>query len=309
MRNQVHYIMLDIGTIAEITLLLRGQKSTEDPFGEYDQGDNKIDNEDEVQIESPLTLTPTAKAELDLSFAKFILQYRLPFSIVAPLNTFVKQVSTMNSNQVFQDSRKTITTTTSIISNTLQFDLYQELRNSPFSMSLDISSDVHGYSYLAICARFLEEDNYERPVTKLLSILPINDSSIGETLFKMISDKFFFENEIKLHFMGIVSDDGSNITGEEKGVAQRLTDVYTHIITFKDISHGLNNIFKKALKAIPAHIQSIIISISISSHFHRSPQRCSILREILIENDMKPLEIVQVSATRWLSMRDSIERT
>jgi len=173
-------------------------------------------------------------------------------------------------------------------------------------MSLDISSDVHGHSYLAICVRFLEEDNYERPVTKLFSILPINDSSTGETLFKMISDKIFIEDDIKLNFMGIVSDDGSNMTGEEKGVAQRLKDVYTYIITFKDISHGLNNIFKKALKAIPAHVQSMIISIS--SHFHRSPQRCSILREILIENDMKPLEILQVSATRWLSMRDSIER-
>ena len=55
------------------------QKPTEDPSGEYDQEENKIDNEDEVQIESPLTLTPTTKAELDLTFAKFILPQKGSF--------------------------------------------------------------------------------------------------------------------------------------------------------------------------------------------------------------------------------------
>ena len=72
-----------------------------------------------------------------------------------------------------------------------------------------------------------------------------------------------------------------------------------------DISHAFNNVLKKSLKAIPPEIMKIINGIS--SHFHYSTQRSSMLREVLIEEKMKPLEILHIATTRWLSLRDNLE--
>ena len=64
----------------------------------------------------------------------------------------------------------------------------------------------------------------------------------------------------------------------------------------KDVSHGLNKVFEKSLKAIPKEIQSTIRTIC--SHFNRSTQKCALLRDIIITHGMKPLEILQLPDTR-----------
>jgi len=110
--------------------------------------------------------------------------------------------------------------------------------------------------------RYLEPDNYKRPVTKLISVLPITISSNGQTIFDMLVDKVFVSDEIKQNCMGIVTDDASNMTSEEKGVSSRLKEMCNHIVIMKDISHALNNVFKKSLEAIPKTIVEIIRRIT-----------------------------------------------
>lgn len=127
-----------------------------------------------------------------------------------------------NLLQEHRISRKTVTTAASFISQVLKEELLNELRESPFSLSLDLSSDLYGHSYLAICVRFHEKDNYEKPITKLFSILPITNSSTGEVIFEKLMASIFIEEEIKMNIMGIVTDGGSNMTGSEKGVSHRL---------------------------------------------------------------------------------------
>ena len=254
-------------------------------------------------------LTPETKAELDLSYAKFIFQYRLPFDIVKPLNTFTKQISNTYAYDVIQEygiSRKTVTKASRVVSDTLKGELHKALTSSPFSLSIDTSSDIHGNTYLAICARFLEHENFDRPVTKLYSILPITVSSTGETLYKMITEDILADEETKSNFVGVVTDDGGNMTGSNIGVSARLKDTFKHIVEMKDISHGLHNVFKKAIEAIDRDIIGIVSGIS--SHFHYSTQASSLLRQILIKMDIPPLEILHQSMTRFLSMRDCIQR-
>ena len=254
-------------------------------------------------------LTPIIKEELELTYAKFLLQYRLPFSIVGPLNAFLQQLNSNYSSEILQEfsiNRNTITHATASICETLKNNVFQEMRSVPFSLSLDISSDAHNNSYLAVCMKHMEADHSDRPVTKLISILPITTSSTGKTIFDMLANKVFAKEEVKQNCMGIVTDDGSNMTGVEKGVSARLKEICPHIVEMKDISHSLNNVFKKGLDVIPKDILDIIRNIC--SHFHRSTQRAALLRQIILENGGRPLEIINMVKTRWLSMRDSLER-
>ena len=255
------------------------------------------------------TLTPETKAELDLSYSRFILQYRLPFNLVSPINTFTKQICRTYSNNVLKDykvSRKTVTGASQVVSKTLKEDLHNALLTSPFSLSVDCTSDSHGNEFFAICARYLEEDNVNRPVTKLLSVLPLTTSFTGETLYTKIMEEILYDDEIRSNFVGIVTDDGGNMTGCNVGISTRLKKVFQHIIDMKDISHGLHNVFKKAYEMINLDIRNIVTGIS--SHFHSSSKASGLLKETLIAINMEPLEILHQSMTRFLSMRNCIQR-
>ena len=96
------------------------------------------------------------------------------------------------------------------------------------------------------------------------------------------------------------------MTGPNKGVTQRLKETFSYLVGAKDISHGLDNVFKKALPTFSNSAQDVIKGIS--SHFHYSTKNSSLLRETLLEMGLKPLEILHLSPTRWLSMRDCIHR-
>jgi len=275
-----------------------------------DQSENYNDeNLNEENTEQILKLlTPEIKGDLDLEFSKFILQYRLPFSIASPLNAFIQQILGYYPIEMIQNytvNRRTVTSATYSICETLREEIFLNLKSSPFSLSLDASSDAYGYSYLAICARYMEL-GYDRTVTKLITILPLTTSSTGKTIFNMIMEKVPTTDEIKRNCMEVVTDDGSNMTGVEKGVSSRLKEVCPHIIDMKDISHILHNVFKKSLEALPKSLIEIIKSIP--SHFNRSPQRKALLRQKILEKQMEPLEMLHLSATRWLSMRDCIDR-
>lgn len=117
--------------------------------------------------------------------------------------------------------------------------------------------------YLAICARYLEEENYNRPLIKLISTLPIPTSSSGKTISEIISKNILISEELKLNFMGIATDEGSNMVGPEQGVGQRLKELHPHIVNATDICHVLNNTFTKALKAMPQE-QPLRIYVIIS---------------------------------------------
>ena len=58
-------------------------------------------------------------------------------------------------------SGNTETSVAKSISDTLKNFLYSKLSDSPFSLSMDSSSDVSGHTYLAICAKYLDPENLE----------------------------------------------------------------------------------------------------------------------------------------------------
>ncbi len=103
---------------------------------------NKIPNE---------KLSPDQETCLDSKFTNFILQNRLPFSTSESLVKFVQEIAeTCEENLLSQYtcSRKKVTKEARKISASLKSDLFKQLKNSPFSLSIDESSNFYGQSYL-----------------------------------------------------------------------------------------------------------------------------------------------------------------
>ena len=94
-------------------------------------------------------------------------------------------------------SRKTVThLVQNCIGKTLKEDIYSCMRKSPFSISVDQSSDIYGKNYLAICVKYLEENKCDEPATKLLSIVQMGDSYTGEAIFEKVKDEVLIDKEI-----------------------------------------------------------------------------------------------------------------
>lgn len=237
------------------------------------------------------------------------MQRRLPFSTIEPLVSFVQEIATScdpNLLEQYSCSRKKVVKVTNKISTSLKGELFEQLRTSPFSLSVDESSDVYGQSYLAICVRFLEGSDYNKLSTKLISILPRTDSSVGEVLYNKVKREILVDPKIELNFMGLVTDEGPNMAGKYSGLSARMVKDYPYIVEALDFSHLYNNIFKKSLKGFPDDVIDIITGIS--KHFAYSTQKRAQLKELQTKAGTPHLGVLHYIETRWLSMGDSLER-
>jgi hypothetical protein len=68
---------------------------------------------------------------------------------------------------------------------------------------MDSSSDISGYSFLAVCARFIDELKQEEPLTKLISLIPLSESSTGASLEKLILEKVLVDSKYNKILWGL----------------------------------------------------------------------------------------------------------
>ena len=176
----------------------------------------KLPSEKIVRIKE--LITKEQSKALDYDYSRFLLQERLPFTLGPKLAGFTQELLNTYSKDILQQystSRYKMTRVAQSISSFLKAEIFSYLQTSPFSLSVDTSSDINGQSFLAVCAKFLEPGNMEKPTTKLISILPIGESSTGESLMELMMNHILAEESIQKNFMGIVSDDGPNMTGKK----------------------------------------------------------------------------------------------
>jgi len=234
---------------------------------------------DRVQEKPDLQFDDTA--ELRFSFMKFILENRLPFSIVKNLCSFISDLSEQYSSrslQSFKTSRQTIVKLTREVCKDLKTRILSQLKTTPFSLSIDASSVVYGSAYLAICAKYIDNSNPDHVLNKLVSILPLTTSSTGQVLFEKLMNDVLSDEDIQRNLMGICANQGSNMMGDEKGLCFRLKKQFPYIVVVKDFSHVYNTIFKKGLKAVPDKIVNIVTGIC--KHFSYSTKESFFGRNI-----------------------------
>ena len=261
-------------------------------------------------IDSDFQFSLNTETGLNFRFAKFILENRLPLAIIDPLLSFIKELQKDFKPEIIRKSSLSRSILKIIIDDCIAKDLKEEitqkLRTRPFSIALDGSSDVFGKAFLGITAKYIEEDNSSYPITKLISVLPIEESSTGEEFYRKIKEGLLSDPLIERNFLGIATDEGSNMVSDTKGVSSRLLQDYPYILPIRDFSHIYNLIFKKAMKGFQRDILEIVPSIS--SHFGRSSQRRSKLYEIQKGNNQPTLGVLKYSDTRWLSYKESLSR-
>ena len=279
--------------------------------------DEEKANSEEVKIQKSQESPKSQKIEdetfcersidLDFLFTKFVIENKLPFSSAKPLLSFIQHICAnfgLTFIKEYDITRNTVQKINNVISQTLKVSIFERLESSPFSLSLDGASDRFGKSFLAVCAKYVDE-NHDSVNSKLLSIIPLGGSSTGEVLYEKIKETILKNERIESNFMGICTDEGPNMVGKDKGIASRLQKEYAYLVNMSDPSHLYNTIFKKALKAIPMKVIDMINDIT---HQFSSNQQKALLQEIQIENNLPKLAISDFGKTRWLSLKMTLSR-
>ena len=252
---------------------------------------------------------------MKFDLVNYIIAQNLPFNISQDLIKFIQWIlQKYDSNTVLQSKiypSQVSFIAKECIANTFKEDIFSHLRISPFSISVDEGSDKFGSAYLAVSVRYFATVNSISPQTKLLGVLEMGSSAKGEVLYGKINQLIFsgpFVDKIKQNFMGICSDHASNmISGGEKGLSNRLRQDFPYIFVTHDYCHSYNLILKEGISSFPSEIIAIINDTC--NHFANSPQRKSRFREFQKSLGMdKPLEVLKLVKTRWLSYRDCLDR-
>ena len=134
-------------------------------------------------------ITKEQSKALDYEYEKFLLEQRLPFSLGPVLAKFTQRLLVNNDTDTLKQYcpfNYKMTKVAKSVSLYLKAELFSYLRKSPFSLSADTSSDINGQSFLAISAKYLKSEKAINSTTKLLSILPIGETSTGESIANLI---------------------------------------------------------------------------------------------------------------------------
>jgi len=263
----------------------------------------------------------------------FIIKNNLPFSFAEKFGPFLQkllQEFTLDSLLQFSVRTKHITKIASqCIASTIQEKYLQTLKHTFFSLAIDESSMKGTTEYLNISARFFDQEDSERTVTKLLGVIQLDGSKTGKTIYDLV-EGFLFTGlegkERKKKLMGIATDHGSNmISSVGAGVTNRFQSDLPYLVITHDFCHALSLILEDCIQSFPTEFQDIVKNIS--SMFSRSPSRAANFKRLIKEEfqilrptnqdeeeknneeiNIKVLSILRYLKHRWSSFYDALYR-
>ena len=257
----------------------------------------------------------TDPIHLKFEIVSYLIAHNLPFSFAESLLDFVQSVQskyeteTVNRTRIYDEN--VIFIARDCIASDIKEKIRAQMRTSSFSIAVDGGHDKFGKSFLAVSVRYFPQTNSIQPQTKLYGLIEMGESSTGEVLYNKVNELLFSGNDgqlLKKNFIGNCTDGAPNMISEkDKGLSNRLKRDNPHIVITHDYCHCYNLIIQEGLAQFPAKIIAIITSMS--SHFRRSSQRKTHFRRIQLNLGIdNPLEFIRFVDSRWLSLRDCVDR-
>jgi len=262
------------------------------------------------------------KVQLQFRFqmTNFLIKNNLPFNLSENLSKFINSLNqnyTSNELSSFRIDRNNIS---DIASNFLgpyfQENYLNILNHTPFSLALDEGSLKGNTEYLAISARYLENNRSLLTTTKLISIIQLEGSKTGETIYNLVVSLLFTGEDgeqRKKNCVGVCTDGASNmISTGNASLTSRLQQIIPHLVVIHDLCHVLNLILKDCINQ---HYPKEYVKIvkNICKKFTNSPKQVSLLRQQMLNSqkgigDHKVLATKRFVETRWSSFQDALKR-
>ena len=186
----------------------------------------------------------------------------------------------------FTANRKTISGIAKLgFSRNLQDFMLETLENRYYSLAVDSATAVGNEEYLAVSAKYLNDEEATFAETRLVGLLPLGSSTTGKTLFEKLSGLLFEgeKGEKRLqNLMGVAADRGSNmISSGHSSLTSRLKLQVSlqHLTVQHDLCHALNPALKSCVDSLPSKYTELLGRVC--AFFADSPHRTSRFKEYL----------------------------
>ena len=301
--SKTHSQNMEKKQLKDVDLLIRNHFSSNTPSSP---------NQNQIEENPPSTANSLDDKALKVELAAFMLKERIPYKKAPAIVGFIKGVINKYELQTIsktQANRETICAIAKdCIGASIKESLFNELKQSPFSLSLDEASDFYKNSYLALCAKFLTPKEPNKLTTKLISIIEMKGERTGEALKEIIKEEVLCKDpKLERNFMGIATDQAGSMVGKNLGLGALLQSEYPYIVCKPDLSHIFNLICKSVVKVMPKTILQTVGELT--AYFRYSCQRRYRLRRVQEEFKKSNLvDVLKYTEVRWLSLSQSINR-
>lgn len=200
---------------------------------------------------------------------------------------------------------------TSVIKNVLALHfteiLKQDFKDQPFSLLIDESTDISVHKYLGLIIIYYSK-LHQTIVSTYLDLAELDECNTEGIVSAIKKTLKRFDLRLE-NLMGIGTDNASVMVGVNNGVYVKLKEELPHLILVRCLCHSLQLAVSAAAKEfLPKNLEFLIRETY--DWFSRSSSRQSLYKELYktINDGQKPLKIVQVCQTRWLSIESAVSR-
>lgn len=218
--------------------------------------------------------------------------------------------SVFPDSQICRDIELHRTKCTSIIINIIApvevFNLVDIIKNNPFSVLVDESTDVSCHKFLCLLVRFVHPIN-GIVHTKLLELVSIDAKDCSAKAIFAEFKQCLSDKNIPLdNIIGVACDGASVMIGKNNSFMTHITKESPDVITMRCICHSSALIASKATEQLPRSVEHLIRSVA--SYVSGSAKRCAQLNEIQDYFDGQRKQILKLADTRWLAMHQCVVR-
>ncbi|XP_053595333.1 zinc finger protein 862-like [Microplitis demolitor] len=233
-------------------------------------------------------------------------------SVIDHLSEIIKdQFQTFNSNKKPDQSlRIHRTKCTALLTRVIEPSLLQQqikdINDVQFSLILDESTDVSCQKHLCICIRYF---NIRKKciVSQYLGLIPVVETSAND-LYEALNNYFKKINLNLLNCFAIATDGGSNLCGIRHSLFTLMKEKKENLMLFKCICHSIHLVCSHASEELPSNVDYMLRETF--NWFKRSALRKKKYLDIYntLNDGGDPLQLVQLSGTRWLARGQAVAR-
>lgn len=257
---------------------------------------------------SQVTKTKNQSKLAEIKISAFFAEHNIAFHLIDHLTPLLKGV--FPDSKVCSDMELHRTKCTSIINNIIApvevSDLVDLLKNNPFSVLVDESTDLTCHKFLCLLVRFVHP--IEGTVhTKLLELVSIDAKDCSaQAIFSEFKQCLGDKNIPLENIIGVACDGASVMVGKHNSFMTHITKASPDVITMRCICHSSALIASKATAQLPRSAEHMIRSIA--SYVSGSAKRSAQLNEIQDYFDGQRKQILKLADTRWLAMHQCVVR-
>lgn len=233
-----------------------------------------------------------------------LIEHNLPFRLLEHLPGLIKSIC--SDSTIAKHIKCSRTKGTNIILNILGPKSFKDtislMKNNPFSVIVDETTDTSTKKCLAVIVRVLVKNKAKDRFLNLIEV----EKSDAEHLYVAIKELFLSNNVPLKNFVGFAADNATVMMGTISGLATRFKSDIPQLFTLGCTCHSFNLCTSHACNKLPSSIEDL--ARDIYSYFSHSSKRINELNEFQSFYNIEPHKILKLSQTRWLSLQMVVNR-